>query len=83
MLKEDPKVIDLKLVPTLDLIDELCHRCSPVVFTGQKIDNDPLDGGSQTYWQARGDTEMCIGLCREIEARLTRRMIREELDEKD
>jgi hypothetical protein len=70
---------DLEVMPTADLIDELCRRCVPAIFIGTKIDGEGKDVGFKTFFNYRGNLDTCRGLCHELDCILEREMIRQEI----
>ena len=55
----------LELVSTLDLIAELCQRCSPAIFMGSKNEGKDEEG-INTFYHYSGNMHNCIGLCHNL-----------------
>lgn len=72
-------MLELEIIPTQSLIDELCKRCSPAVFIGTKYDESGEEKSWKSYSKWQGNLETCRGLLHEMDATLQREMIRQEL----
>ena len=57
--------MNIKDLPTPELINELTARCNPAIFIGTKNEGGD-DGGRNTFWHSRGRPAVCYGLCHEM-----------------
>jgi len=55
--------MDIRLIPTQDLIAELVKRCAPAVFIGYKNEGED---GMQVFTNKAGDARACFGLCHQM-----------------
>ncbi len=73
-------MLELEMLPTAALLDELMKRCSPAVFIGTKYDGEGDDRSWKNFNHCQGNLETCRGLCLELDSMLERKMVREEIE---
>jgi len=57
--------MNIKDLPTPELINELTARCNPAIFMGSK--NESMDdNGRMTFFEYKGHPAVCYGLCHEM-----------------
>ena len=73
-------MIEIELIPTMDLMSELVKRCNPAIFIGTKYEGEGNDRSWKNFSRWQGNLETCRGMCKEMDAILEREMVRQEIE---